>query len=86
MKVDFSLRTETEIDPYGPMVIVVRTLFNGSVEKERMQAALAADSVLRHPGNGVVYKSAHIKFNGVYDEYGMSHVPMVSDGSRFRVV
>ena len=78
--VDFSLRVETEDDPYGPMVIVVRTLFNGMVEKARMQAALAADSVLRHPGNGVIYRSAHILFCGVYDEWCFSHVPMIPDG------
>ena len=66
--IDFSIRVETEDDPYGPMVIVVRTLFNGMVEKVRMQAALAADSVLSHPGNGVVYRSAYIVFSGVYDD------------------
>jgi hypothetical protein len=78
--VDFSLRVETEADPYGPMVVVVRTLFNGMVEKVRMQAALAADSVLGHPGNGVIYRSAHIAFYGVYDEWCFSHVPMLPNG------
>jgi hypothetical protein len=78
--IDFSLRVETETDPYGPMVIVVRTLFNGMVEKVRMQAALAADSILGHPGNGVVYRSAHIVFCGVYDEWCFSHVPMIPNG------
>lgn len=79
--VDFSLRVETEDDPYGPMVIVVRTLFNGMVEKVRMQAALAADSILGHPGNGVIYRSAHIAFYGVYDEWCLSYVPMVHNGN-----
>lgn len=74
--IDFSIRVETEDDPYGPMVIVVRTLFNGMVEKVRMQAALAADSILGHPGNGVIYRSAHIVFAGVYDEWCFSHVPL----------
>jgi hypothetical protein len=78
--IDFSLRVETETDPYGPMVIVVRTMFNGMVEKVRMQAALAADSILGHPGNGVVYRSARIVFCGVYDEWCFSHVPMISNG------
>lgn len=85
MKVDFSLRVETEEEPYGPMVIVKRTLFNGEVEVERMEAVYAADEY-RNPGNGTIYKSSHIEFNGVYDEYGMSHTPMISDGGNFRVI
>ena len=85
--VDFSLRVETEDDPFGPMVVVVRTLFNGMVEQVRMQAALAADSILHHPGNGVIYRSAHISFCGVYDEWCFSHVPLTPTGfGQFEVI
>jgi len=83
--VDFSTREETEEEQYGPMVLVVRTLFNGEQETESMPAALAADCILRHPGNGVIYRSAHIEFCGVFDEWCQSHVPMLSTGGGFVV-
>ena len=37
-----------------------------------MPVALAVHTVLCDPGNGLVVKSAHIDFSGVYDEWGQS--------------
>jgi hypothetical protein len=71
-KVDFSLRVETETNMLGPKVKVVATQMNGEVVEEWMDAFLAVDFVLRNPALGVTIKSAHIKFSGVYDEWGQS--------------
>jgi hypothetical protein len=78
--IDFSLRVETEEDLLGPNVLVVRTLFNGETCKEWLPAAVAADHMMHHPLNGVVYRSARIEFHGVYDEWLLSHVPLNGNG------
>jgi len=70
--VDFSLRVYTEDEPLGPPVLLIQNLFNGEVKKEWMPAALAVDSMLRNPVNGLVIRSARIEFSGVYDEWGQS--------------
>lgn len=71
-EIDFSLRKHTEDDMFGSEVIVCWTLFNGETLNESIPVALAVDTVLRNPLNGLIYKSAHINFTGVFDEYGQS--------------
>ncbi|HVN53661.1 MAG TPA: hypothetical protein VMT46_04970 [Anaerolineaceae bacterium] len=70
--VDFSLRVYTEENFFGPAVKVIQSLFNGDIQEEWMPVALAVHTVLCDPGNGLVVKSAHIDFAGVYDEWGQS--------------
>lgn len=70
--IDFSLRVFTEENFFGPPVRVIQKLFNGEVQEEWMPVALAVESVLRNPANGLVIQSARIDFAGVYDEWGQS--------------
>ncbi|MCE1254963.1 MAG: hypothetical protein LWX83_15630 [Anaerolineae bacterium] len=70
--VDFSLRVDTELDMFGPKVLVVIQTFSGEEYKEWMPVCMATDFVLRNPALGVSIKSAHIEYNGVYDEWGHS--------------
>ncbi len=70
--VDFSLRILTEEDQFGPPVRVIQKLFNGDIQEEWMPVALAVDSLMRNPANGLVIRSARIDFAGVYDEWGQS--------------
>ena len=70
--VDFSLRVDTEFDMFGPKVLVVFQTFSGQEYKEWMPICMATDFVLRNPALGVSIKSAHIEYNGVYDEWGQS--------------
>jgi hypothetical protein len=70
--VDFSLRVDTEEELFGPSVLLIQNLFNGEIVKEWLPVALAVDSVLRNPVNGLVISSARIDFSGVYDEWGQS--------------
>jgi hypothetical protein len=70
--VDFSLRVETEENFFGPVVLLIQNLFNGEVKQEWLPVALAVDSMLRNPVNGLVIRSARIDFSGVYDEWGQS--------------
>ncbi len=70
--IDFSLRVETEEDHFGPPVKVIQKLFNGEVKEEWLPVALAVDTVLRNPANGLVIRSARIDFSGVFDEWGQS--------------
>jgi hypothetical protein len=70
--IDFSLRVCTEDDPLGPPVLLIQKLFNGEEKQEWMPAALAVDSMLRNPVNGLIIQSARIDFSGVYDEWGQS--------------
>ncbi len=70
--VDFSLRVETEEDVYGPQVLLIQNFFNGEVKEEWLPVALAVDSLLRNPMNGLAIRSARIDFSGVYDEWGQS--------------
>jgi len=72
-EIDFSLRYQTEKDVFGPKVQVIKTLFNGDVEKEMMPVAIAMFCVSGYNGyNGRIYKSARINFMGVFDEWGQS--------------
>ncbi|MDR3575033.1 MAG: hypothetical protein P4L50_14325 [Anaerolineaceae bacterium] len=70
--VDFSLRVDTEENTFGPNVLVVASMFNGTVVKEWMTAFEATDFVLRNPALGVSIKSAHIEYMGSFDEWGQS--------------
>jgi hypothetical protein len=70
--VDFSLRVATEEELFGPSVLLIQNLFNGEVVQEWLPVALAVDSVLRNPVNGLIIRSAKIDFSGVYDEWGQS--------------
>ena len=70
--IDFSLRVMTEENMFGPPVKVIQRLFNGDLQEEWMPVALAVDTVLRNPANGLVFQSASIDFAGVYDEWGQS--------------
>ncbi len=70
--VDFSLRVLTEENLFGPPVLLIQNLFNGDVKKEWMPAALAVDSLLRNPANGLIIRSARVEFTGAYDEWGQS--------------
>ncbi len=70
--VDFSLRVYTEENVFGPPVLLIQNLFNGEVKKEWLPAALAVDSMLRNPANGLIISSARVDFSGVYDEWGQS--------------
>ncbi len=70
--IDFSLRILTEENIFGPEVRVVQKYFNGNVREEWMPVALAVDSVLRNPANGLAICSARIDFAGVFDEWGQS--------------
>ncbi len=70
--VDFSLRVLTEEDQFGPPVRLIQKLFNGEEKEEWLPVALAVDSLLRNPANGLVIQSARIDFSGVYDEWGQS--------------
>jgi hypothetical protein len=70
--VDLSLRVHTEEDVFGPRVLLIQCLFNGEIKKEWMPVALAVDSILRNPVNGLTVRSAKIEFSGVYDEWGQS--------------
>ena len=70
--IDFSLRVCTEEEPLGPPVLLIQKLFNGEEKMEWMPAALAVDSMLRNPVNGLVIQSARIDFSGVFDEWGQS--------------
>jgi hypothetical protein len=70
--IDLSLRVDTEEELFGPQVLLIQNLFNGEVVKEWMPVALAVDSVLRNPTNGLVIRSARIEFSGVLDEWGQS--------------
>jgi hypothetical protein len=71
-EIDFSLREHTQEDMFGSEVIVCWKLFNGETLNESMPIALAVDTVLRNPLNGLIYKSAHIEFMGCFDDYGQS--------------
>jgi hypothetical protein len=69
--VDFSFREIVNDDSdlnnfYGPSVLVIRALFNGEIKREWMPVALAVDTILRNPANGVSIKSAKIDYSGVY--------------------
>jgi len=70
--VDFSLRVLAEEDHFGPPVRIIQQLFNGDINEEWLPVALAVDSVLRNPANGLVIRSARIDFAGVFDEWGQS--------------
>ena len=70
--IDFNLKYDTNDNIFGPIVIIVRTFFNGDIEKEVMPVALAAYDVMTNPYNGLIYKSAYIDFMGVFDEWGQS--------------
>lgn len=71
-RVDFSLRTETEIMFWGPMVVLVMTMQDGRTIEERMPALLAVEELLNGPGNGSNYHSGHIEWLGNYDEWSQS--------------
>jgi len=70
--VDFSLRVDTEENIFGPNVMVVISMFNGTVLKEWMTAFEATDFVLRNPALGVSIRSAHSEHFGSFDEWGQS--------------
>jgi hypothetical protein len=70
--VDFSLRVDTEENTFGPNVLVVISMFNGTIVKEWMTAFEATDFVLRNPALGVSIRSAHIEYKGIFDEWGQS--------------
>jgi len=58
--------------PWPPTVTVVRTRFDGTVDREPMNALLACWSVMHDPALGLVYRSARIEWGDVVDLWGQS--------------
>jgi hypothetical protein len=64
--VDFSLRQEVNQNELGSIVLLVRTRNDGEIERERLPIIQANYDLFNDPGNGIIYKSGHIKYIHVY--------------------
>lgn len=62
----------TTLYPWPPLVTLVRTRFDGTVERERMNAAAAVSCALADPANGWIYYSARIEWGDVLDTWSTS--------------
>ena len=51
-------------DPFGPLVLLVRTSFDGEIETRWLPAAMAVAMAGWDEDNGVVWYSAHIYADG----------------------
>jgi len=57
---------------FGPLVVVVRTLMDGTVTREAMPAALAVLELEQGAQNGVTVSKAHIEWGAVLDRWSFS--------------
>lgn len=57
---------------FGPVVVLVRTLTDGTETREALPAALAVYEALQGAQNGLTVARARIEFGSVGDAYGYS--------------
>jgi len=61
-----------DISMFGEMVLIVRTLQTGAIEREWLPAFWAVEDVLYSERNGVDVASARVIWFDVLDEWGQS--------------